>query len=90
MADSGAARQARYKAHRQNDHHLCKHDARGVLAAIPAGDDSPADPRSALEALWRRLEAVSIADPANAMVARELRAVLVVLAAPQDEDLDYG
>jgi len=58
---------------------------------LPAAGDSPVDPRASLEALTRRLEAAHEAEPGNAMVARELRACLAALLAPEDDSgFDVG
>jgi hypothetical protein len=43
--------------------------------------DAEVDVRAMLEALARRLEAASVADPGNAAVARELRETLRALGA---------
>ena len=88
MADSGALRSRRSRAHRAGDHHLCRHDARSEPLAFPAGDDSPVDTRVSLEALARRLEAAHTADPGNAAVARELRATLLALGTPVEAASD--
>lgn len=48
------------------------------MTAHPAAD-TPVDPHTALEALARRLEGAHETDPADAAVARELRATLLVL-----------
>lgn len=88
MADSAALRQRRSRAHLAGDHFLCRHGppaARDGVTAPPAEDGGPVDPRAALERLAARLEAASIADPGNALVARELRATLLALSAPEDD-----
>jgi hypothetical protein len=91
MADSGALRQARYKAHRAGDHHLCRH-----LASVPPPLDAAnatsadgLDPRSELAALAARLIDAHQADRGNAGLAREARMTLLALAglpAGDDED----
>jgi hypothetical protein len=95
MADSGAARNRRYRKHRAGDHSLCRHDARsgsqGVAAALlasPDGDSAEIDARVALVALARRLEAAHVAAPDAWQLARELRACLLVLLPAQDDDAE--
>jgi hypothetical protein len=58
-----------------------------VLPVVPEG---PAGPRASLEGLAARLEAASIADPGNALVARELRMTLALLLAPAESGFDFG
>ncbi len=97
VADSGAVRQQRYKAHRRGDHHLCKRDCqRGPLYPVPAEVQAafPArsqavtefDPVLALRDLAARLEGVHVADPSNAAIARELRATLLAIPGDGGED----
>jgi hypothetical protein len=86
MADSGALRTERYKRHKAGDHSVCRRGCGGrvIPVAFPpsaAGDDAGVEPRAALERLARRLEAAHAEDPANALVARELRMTLQALAA---------
>jgi hypothetical protein len=93
MADSAALRSRRSRAHAAGDHYLCRAGcaARSGAVAVPAYGDAAAGPRAALERLAARLEAASVADPGNALVARELRMTLVALSAPDDDaGLDYG
>jgi hypothetical protein len=100
MADSGAARQARYKRHKAGDHSECR--GCGAAAARPqavlsvAADADPcADPAGELAALAGRLIAAHKADPGNALLARELRVTLLTLdgsgggaAAPPEDEVD--
>jgi hypothetical protein len=58
--------------------------------ALPAPSGGPVDSRASLEGLAARLEAASIADPGNALVARELRMTLALLLAPADSGFDFG
>src|SRR6266702_3272008 len=88
MADPNAVRSRRKRLHAAGDHSMCRHGARGRLAAVPAPGDMPVDARASLEALARRLEAAHVADPADAAVARELRATLLALPAGADPDDD--
>src|SRR6266516_2214179 len=84
MADSDAVRSRRKRRHAAGDHSFCRRcDARRAVVVVPAGGDSAVDARTMLEALARRLEAAHEADPADAQVARELRACLVVLMGPE-------
>ena len=85
MADSPALRSRRSRAHAAGDCSLCRHGLRAPLVVLPVAGDAPLDPRVSLEALGRRLEAAHEADPANALVARELRATLLALSAGDDD-----
>jgi hypothetical protein len=87
MADDGATRTRRWKAHKRGDHHLCgPHcDASSVTVTAPVPGDLPDGPVDALEALARqarRLEAACEANPGNAALERELRATLLALRGP--------
>jgi hypothetical protein len=93
-ADSDALRSRRKRAHASGDHSLCRRNC-GVTVTpariaelSPARGDNPVNPRASLRSLALRLEAAHEADPANAMVARELRVTLLALAgdAPAGED----
>jgi hypothetical protein len=59
------------------------------VTVLPPAGDAPVDPRASLEALARRLEAASVADPANALVAKELRTTLLALSAGDDDDTGF-
>jgi hypothetical protein len=92
VTDSDAVRSRRKRLHAAGDHSLCRHVLRGgaaaaagLLVALPGPSGGPVDPHASLEALALRLEAAHEADPGNAMVARELRATLVTLSAPEDD-----
>ena len=90
MADSGALRSRRSRAHTQGDHTWCRHGP-PVVVALPAPSGAPVDPRVALERLAGRLEAAHEADPGNAGLARELRMTLQALAGEDpDAGLDVG
>jgi len=81
VADSQAVRSRRHKLHRLEDHSLCKHGPAPSPAVITVDLDQPElSPRERLDTLARRLEAVHRASPENALVARELRLTLEVLA----------
>jgi hypothetical protein len=79
MPDSDALRSRRKRLHAAGDCSLCRHDRPGGVVVPPVAGDAGMDPQSMLEALARRLEAASEADPGNDRVARELRATLLVL-----------
>lgn len=90
MADSGALRARRSRAHKSGDHSLCRHDAVQRLAEVPAGDDARVDRARALNALAARLEAAHAADPGNSRLAAVLKDVLLALPAeaePGDDPL---
>ena len=91
MADSSALRSRRSRAHAAGDHSLCRRSA-ACASLVPAGpvrDAAPcADTAGALARLAGRLEAAHVADPGNALVARELRACLLALPAPGDGEDD--
>lgn len=87
MADSGALRQRRYKAHKANDHRLCRHLRQmPPIGDVAARDPGDLDPVAELQALAGRLEAAHIVDPGNVGVARELRLTLAALMGLPSED----
>jgi hypothetical protein len=86
VTDSDAVRARRYRAHRQGDHHLCRHDLKVPVArpeAPPEGESAAVgadlDPAAELRALAGRLAAVYEADPGRTDIARELRMTLLAL-----------
>ena len=90
MADPGALRVRRARAHKAGDHRLCKRcaavrgEAAPVLSALPAlAPDARLDPAAELAELAAELHAAYRADTSNAILARELRATLVALM-PKD------
>jgi hypothetical protein len=90
LADSGALRVRRAKAHRSGDHSLCVRCAviragPGALAlAVPV-----TDPAQGLRVLAGQLTAAYGIDPGNALLARELRMTLQALLAGQgSRDVD--
>lgn len=93
MADSGAMRQRRSKAHKSGDHSLCgsRCSMAGrapVLSIVPAGaPEAGLDPAAELRELAAELHAAYRADTSNAILARELRATLVALM-PKDAKRD--
>jgi hypothetical protein len=77
LADSGALRVRRSRAHAAGDHSLCK---RCVALRPPIVDDGPVnDPVAETRLLAGRLAAAHRADPGNALLARELRMTLQAL-----------
>lgn len=97
MADDGATRTRRWKAHKQGDHHLCgpRCAARSVPAAVfVPGDagDGPVDALASLQRQARRLEAACEADPGNAALERVLKETLLALRGPEraDDDGELG
>lgn len=93
MADSEAVRQRRRRAHAAGDHSLCRDcDTTRRDVAVTAAEAPPCtDPGAELAALAGRLVAATVADPANALLARELRATLLSMApdaVPAVDDVD--
>src|SRR5262245_9243383 len=95
MADSGALRQRRSKAHKAGDHSLCRRcpDARSergptqgvaLLPPVPAAPDL--DPGAEMRTLAARLAAAHEAEPSNALLARELRMTLRELIIREGHD----
>jgi hypothetical protein len=87
MADDGATRTRRWKAHKRGDHHLCGPRCAALSAPVTApvpGDmpDGPVDVDAALERQVRRLEAACEAAGGSAVLERELRATLLALRGP--------
>ena len=94
MADSDALRQRRRKAHVQGDHSLCrrcqvvKPHPVAAVADLPPGIGEVTDAAAELRQLaWRMAEAHR-ADPANAILGRELRVTLQALMPKGDEKAD--
>jgi hypothetical protein len=94
VADSDALRQRRRKAHVQGDHSLCrrcqvvKPHPVAAVADLPPGIGEVTDAPSELRQLaWRMAEAHR-ADPANAILGRELRVTLQALIPKGDEKAD--
>jgi len=96
MADSNALRMRRARAHKAGDHSLCRRCAavraeaeplHGVTS-LPQQPAPPLDPPAELRALASRLAAAHEADPANSLVARELRMTLQALMPKGSENAD--
>jgi hypothetical protein len=86
MADSGALRARRARLHKAGDHSICRRCAGRAAAVVPlAGEPVRIDPGASLERLAARLEAAHESDPADAGIARELRATLLALAGSGDK-----
>ena len=94
MADSGALRVRRSRAHKAGDHSLCRRcvavragevPSRGVTA-LP---DGPAfDPAAELRHLASRMAEAHREDPSNAILGAELRKTLVELIGKRAEKPD--
>ena len=79
MADSGALRTRRARAHKAGDHSLCRRcDGSKPVPAV-SGAVSVSDPIRELRRLAGRLRDAHEADPGNALIARELRMTLQAL-----------
>jgi hypothetical protein len=88
MADSGATRQARYKRHKSGDHSLCRHHRpMVVLPAMTAPATGEIEPEAEMRLLAARLAEAHRQDPANALLARELRITLLTIP-PEPEGPD--
>jgi hypothetical protein len=100
LADSGALRVRRSRAHKAGDHSLCRRCAAvrngevppSDLAAVPDGPEgreSPAfDPAAELRHLAERMISAHEADPSNAILGAELRKTLVEIAGKRAEKPD--
>jgi len=92
LADSGALRAKRARRHKAGDHSLCRH---GAAVTVPVeGQDGPppvapvTDPIGELRRLGGRLRAAHVADPGNALIARELRMTLQALTGGKSDGDD--
>ena len=87
MADSGALRVRRARAHKAGDHSLCRRCAavRGEAAPLASVEPFPAvvtlDAEAEMRRLALRLAQAHEGEPANALLARELRMTLRELIA---------
>jgi len=92
MSDSDAVRSRRKRFHAQGDHSLCsprrdcvKPKPAAVVEVSTEGGDF--DPAAQMRELADRLVAAHTQDPANAALARELRATLLALPpGPEEPD----
>jgi hypothetical protein len=98
MADSGALRQRRSKAHKAGDHSLCGRRCSAATRTSPGLTVLPApvavpelDPAAEMRRLAARMAAAHEADPSNAVLGAELRKTLLELmpknAGKPDADL---
>src|SRR5450755_833364 len=96
MADSEAVRSRRKRLHKGGDHSLCRRCAavRGEaeplreVTSLPQHPAEPLDPPAELRALASRLAHAHEADPANSLIARELRMTLQALLPKGDQNAD--
>ena len=94
MADSGALRVRRSRAHKAGDHSLCRRCAAVRGTQIPSRGpvlvpDGPAfDPAAELRALAARMAEAHREDPSNAILGAELRKTLVELIGKRAEKPD--
>jgi hypothetical protein len=81
MADSEAVRSRRKRRHAAGDHSICRHGPVALpLRVVAPGEAEGLDVAAAMRELAVRLAAAYEAQPANALLARELRATLLALA----------
>ena len=94
MADSDALRQRRRKAHVAGDHSLCRRctAVKPPLAPFAPGPQAEVvgDAEAELRRLAARLVTAHEHEPANAMVARELRMTLQALMPKESADDGLG
>jgi hypothetical protein len=84
VADSGSLRTIRWKRHKAGDHSLCRRCAAVRGEVPPPQPAADLDPAAEMAALAARLVAAHTADPANAILARELRMTLQAVPARED------
>ena len=78
MADSGALRVRRSRAHKAGDHSLCRNCAALKLAA-PVAVGEVTDAAAEMRQLAARMAEAHRADPGNAILGAELRKTLLEL-----------
>ena len=78
MADSGALRVRRSRAHKAGDHSLCRNCAALKLAA-PVAVGEVTDATAEMRQLAYRMAEAHRADPGNAILGAELRKTLLEL-----------
>jgi hypothetical protein len=93
VADSDAVRQMRRRRHRAGDHSTCRRGCRDArpslrIAPLPAGSGKDLDSAAALRDLAAQLQEAYRADPANALLARELRQTLLALIPSREAGVD--
>ena len=81
MADTGAERQRRYKAHKAGNHQWCRHLASvpAVTVSVPTAGSDDLDPVVELAQLAGDALAAYRADRGNAQLLREARMTLQAL-----------
>ena len=92
MADSDALRAQRYRRHRAGDHGICRGECARPKLVVQVPDavpDADFDPVLLLRELAARLAGAYAQDPANAALARELRATLLAIPPPPDDEPDW-
>jgi hypothetical protein len=87
VADSGALRVRRSRAHKAGDHSLCRNCAALKLAA-PVAVGEVTDARAELRQLAARMAEAHRADPGNAILGAELRKTLLELMPKGKQDAD--
>ena len=87
MADSGALRVRRSRAHKAGDHSLCRNCAALKLAA-PVASGEVTDARAELRQLAYRMAEAHRAEPGNAILGAELRKTLLELMPKGKQDAD--
>jgi hypothetical protein len=90
LADSGALRVRRSRAHKAGDHSLCRNCAALKLAApvVAAVPGEVTDARAELRQLAARMAEAHRADPGNAILGAELRKTLLELMPKGKQDAD--
>jgi hypothetical protein len=91
VADSGALRVRRSRAHKAGDHSLCRRCAALQLAAPAVVADAPGevtDARAELRQLAYRMAEAHRAEPGNAILGAELRKTLLELMPKGKTDAD--
>ena len=97
MADSGALRVRRARAHKAGDHSLCRRcvavraegGAAQVVASVPVPPADPVfDAASEMRELAARMVSAHCADPSNAILGAELRKTLLELMPKGNQDAD--
>jgi hypothetical protein len=87
LADSGALRVRRSRAHKAGDHSLCRNCAALKLAA-PVAVGEVTDAAAELRQLAARMAEAHRADPGNAILGAELRKTLLELMPKGKQDAD--
>jgi hypothetical protein len=92
VADSGALRVRRSRAHKAGDHSLCRGSCATLSLAAPAAvadaPDEVTDARAEMRQLAYRMAEAHRADPGNAILGAELRKTLLELMPKGKQDAD--